>query len=278
MFRGFPGENQEATLSSAENQDTGRARVCSLLQISKIILIITRTTAGTGLSRVQGRRATAAPQAQPCQPCMTVTGEAGAWGLSFRSWHDLPSAGCLCCRFSVGPSFIFLRQSAKNDFPKGRHSRGSSRLARRGDAHAWVHIHVLSGPSKARGVLRSCQSNVCVTPNPALVIHRAPLGFAITKCSQPSCVLFFAPPRAHTPACCVRFCRPPPKYNRRRCEEGGCSKWPLYAFEGEKAKYCSQHKVRQWCGRLPQVQQQNVGCRKIPGAYVYESKNVQPKT
>lgn len=30
---------------------------------------------------------------------------------------------------------------------------------------------------------------------------------------------------------------------RRRCEFAGCTKWPLYAFEGEKAKYCSQHKV-----------------------------------
>lgn len=29
----------------------------------------------------------------------------------------------------------------------------------------------------------------------------------------------------------------------RRCEFAGCTKWPLYAFEGEKAKYCSQHKV-----------------------------------
>ena len=33
-----------------------------------------------------------------------------------------------------------------------------------------------------------------------------------------------------------------------RCEHSGCSKWPLYAFEGEKAKYCSQHKV--CCCRL----------------------------
>eukprot|EP00752_Nemacystus_decipiens_P003145 g2912.t1 len=30
--------------------------------------------------------------------------------------------------------------------------------------------------------------------------------------------------------------------SHRRCEHSGCSKWPLYAFEGEKAKYCSQHK------------------------------------
>lgn len=31
--------------------------------------------------------------------------------------------------------------------------------------------------------------------------------------------------------------------HHRRCEHSGCTKWPLYAFEGEKAKYCSQHKV-----------------------------------
>ncbi|CAM9296525.1 unnamed protein product, partial [Sphacelaria rigidula] len=30
--------------------------------------------------------------------------------------------------------------------------------------------------------------------------------------------------------------------SHRRCEFAGCTKWPLYAFEGEKAKYCSQHK------------------------------------
>ncbi|CBJ29373.1 EsV-1-7 [Ectocarpus siliculosus] len=30
--------------------------------------------------------------------------------------------------------------------------------------------------------------------------------------------------------------------SHRRCEHSGCTKWPLYAFEGEKAKYCSQHK------------------------------------
>ncbi|CAM9732468.1 unnamed protein product, partial [Scytosiphon promiscuus] len=30
--------------------------------------------------------------------------------------------------------------------------------------------------------------------------------------------------------------------SHRRCEHTGCTKWPLYAFEGEKAKYCSQHK------------------------------------
>ncbi|KAG5191422.1 EsV-1-7, partial [Tribonema minus] len=28
----------------------------------------------------------------------------------------------------------------------------------------------------------------------------------------------------------------------RRCEALGCTKWPLYAYEGEKARFCSAHR------------------------------------
>lgn len=43
----------------------------------------------------------------------------------------------------------------------------------------------------------------------------------------------------------------------RRCEHSGCTKWPLYAFEGEKAKYCSQHKVGAWLGRCCRLNERN---------------------
>lgn len=55
---------------------------------------------------------------------------------------------------------------------------------------------------------------------------------------RPASVVFDTIPFP-SPNCC------PPLLHKthRRCEFAGCTKWPLYAFEGEKAKYCSQHKV-----------------------------------